>query len=108
MWRYPVILLLACCISLTIDAQTTYKLSIKIIDNRSAPLQDASIIVLNSAQGSFSAANGEASIPGIAAGNYTIQVSHVGYATVEQRVTVPNESTVVIRMSDASTQLGEV
>jgi len=73
-------------------------------------VSDAHIIVLNTRFGTVSAPDGHFSFSGIPAGNYLIQVSHVGYKTVRKKIdlTQLNEIQVKIFLEDTAALLKEV
>lgn len=86
----------------------TIKGTITTSDNKPAP----SVIVLlkGTKKGTISDENGQYTIRNVAPGNYTIEVSLIGYETVSQPVTVEKEKTVTVNLQlDVSEQkLNEV
>ncbi len=69
-------------------AQSTIKLSGKVLDERENPISTATVRLLNTNTGTISNSQGSFSIPDVAAGNYTILVSAVGCAEISKRIDV--------------------
>jgi len=97
-------------ISITGWAQQNSKLSGKITDATSSPVNKASVYILNTNYGAITDANGIFEILNISPGNYTVQVSAIGYATVNRNVTVSNSSpqTLDVPLNISATQLDAV
>src|SRR5215203_7028899 len=97
-------------ISFSSWAQQSGKLSGKITDATSSPVNKASVYILNTNHGATTDANGGFEILNILPGNYTVQVSAIGYATVNRNVAISNSSPqafdVPLKMS--ATQLDAV
>jgi iron complex outermembrane receptor protein len=92
------------------QSQKLINFSGNITDSRSAPIAGSSIYLLNTNRGTFTDNKGVFSFKGIPEGKYTIQVSAIGFATINQEVLI-NESTSQsfnIRLIDAATQLDAV
>jgi iron complex outermembrane receptor protein len=70
----------------------------QITDNSSRPLPGASVYLLNTQFAAITDAEGRFAIVRVPAGEYTVQVSAVGYATVTQSFTI-NTATEVLNMS---------
>ncbi|MEP6514370.1 MAG: TonB-dependent receptor plug domain-containing protein, partial [Parafilimonas sp.] len=99
------------CLSLTIISFKVYSqpLTGKITDNRSNPVSDAFIYLLNTNMSAFSNAQGNFSFKYIPAGEYTVSVSAVGYATVNREFSAGiAHNELNIQLTDASGQLDEV
>ncbi|HWB28647.1 MAG TPA: TonB-dependent receptor [Chitinophagaceae bacterium] len=82
----------------------------RILDKRSKPIQAASIFVLNTNMATISDANGDFEIKNIATGDYTIAVSAVGFATINEKVHVAKtgNAPVSLMLADAANQLDAV
>jgi len=78
-------------------------------DERSNPVSYASVYLLNSHFFAVSDTSGNFTIKNIHAGNYTIVVSAIGYATINKsiQVTKETETSLNIQLTDASKQLDE-
>ena len=71
-------------------AQQNGRLSGKITDARSGAVNKASVYLLNTNYGAITDANGAFEIINIIPGNYTVQVSAIGYATINRNVAISN------------------
>ena len=101
------LLLLASC---AIFAQNSLMLSGTIKDVSSRGIPKASVNILNTNFGAVTDTEGNFSISGVPSGQYTLQISAIGYATAEKRIVLSqskNES-LVIQLSPSSTQLDVV
>src|SRR5687767_3380954 len=76
-------ILMLACISF---AQQQTDLSGKIIDAKSNPVSKASVSILNTNIGAITDANGVFIIRNILPGNYTVQISAIGYATTNRQI----------------------
>lgn len=78
----------------------------KVTNQRGVPLPNASIIVRGISKGTAAGTQGEFNISGLKAGSYSLQVSAVGFKTVERVVTVRDnevaELTFQLEETDAS------
>ena len=88
----------------------TAVLSGTISDPSSKPIPRASVHVLNTNFGAVTDPLGRFSIPGVTVGEYTLQVSAIGYATIERQINVtPNQGEPFgIQLRPSSTQLDAV
>jgi iron complex outermembrane receptor protein len=108
--------LIICCfvfsLSLTIAAQNNKGniLSGKIINAKSAPVPRSTVYLLNTHDGTISDERGNFSFKNLPAGKYVIQVSAVGYATIQMDVSIANNSneSLNIQLVDAERQLDAV
>jgi iron complex outermembrane receptor protein len=91
-------------------AQQNGKLSGKITDARSGAVNKASVYLLNTNYGAITDANGSFEIISIIPGNYTVQVSAIGYATINRNVAISNtgSETLDVQLNVAATQLDAV
>ncbi len=82
----------------------------KITDDKGLPIVNASVLILGTKRGTAADANGEFNLTGIKAGNYKIQISAVGFATLVRDITIKdNESlTLAFQMSEDNTRLNDV
>ena len=79
-------------------------------DERSSPVSYASVYLLNSNFFAVSDTSGSFMIKNIPEGNYTLVVSAVGYATINEviQITKQGQTPFDLRLTDASRQLDEV
>src|SRR5882724_11780325 len=79
----------------------------KIADEKGLPLVNASILLLGTKRGTAADANGEFNLAGVKAGNYKLQISAVGFATLVRDITIKdNESTELnFQLKEDNTQL---
>ena len=91
-------------------AQQTINVSGKITDTRSTPVNKASVYILNTNLGAITDANGVFTIKNISPGNYTLQVSAIGYATVNRKIMLSKETnqTLDFQLINSSMQLDAV
>jgi len=82
----------------------------KITDEKGLPLVNASILLLGTKRGTAADANGEFNLAGVKAGNYKLQISAVGFATLVRDITIKdNESTELnFQLKEDNTQLNDV
>ena len=74
-----------------------------------APLGGVTITLLNTNQGTVTAANGTFVLSKLANGQYTLSISSVGYATQTRLLTIPGPATLEsITLAENDNQLGEV
>jgi iron complex outermembrane receptor protein len=92
------------------QSQQTSKFSGKIIDARSLPISGSTVYLLNTNQGTASDEQGNFSFKNILPGKYTVQVSAVGYATIQKDIIIEGSATasVNIQLADATRQLDAV
>jgi iron complex outermembrane receptor protein len=100
-------ILMLSCISV---AQQRNELSGKIIDAKSNPVSKASVSILNTNMGAITDANGVFVIRNISPGNYTVQVSAIGYATTNRQVNLTKglPQTLDVQLNVSLTQLDAV
>ena len=91
-------------------AQQNGRLSGKITDARSGAVNKASVYLLNTNYGAITDANGAFEIINIIPGNYTVQVSAIGYATINRNVAISSagSQTLDVQLNVAATQLDAV
>jgi iron complex outermembrane recepter protein len=79
-------------------------------DERSNPVSYASVYLLNSNFSAVSDTVGNFAIKNIPEGNYTIVVSAIGYATINETASLTHDgkTSFEVRLADASKQLDEV
>ena len=73
-------------------SQNKGNLSGKIIDDKSNPVTGASIHLLNTQLGTITNDAGIFQLSSIPAGNYTIQISAIGYASIDQEIAISTGS----------------
>jgi TonB-linked SusC/RagA family outer membrane protein len=71
----------------------------RITDGGGAPVANASIVLEGTDKGAAANTNGEFVLTGIAAGNYKLQVSAVGFAPLEQPVTVKDNEALSLHLT---------
>ena len=105
-------LLLFCLLLLTTlvsVAQSESVLKGKIVDENSNPLQSVSVRLLNSQHGAVTNKDGQFLIKNIPAGNYTLNVTRIGYAETNLPVRISgNESEISIVLNPSYQQLSEL
>ena len=106
----------ACCLLISLltcfigYSQQLITIRGNIKDERSGPVGDASVYLLNSNFFAISDTSGSFRIKNIPEGNYTIVVSAVGYATINAsiQITKQGKTSFDLQLTDASKQLDEV
>ncbi len=84
------------------------KLEGKIIDETGSPVAYATVQITELKYGVSTDAEGFFSFGEIAPGNYTLLISHVGYATVEKKITIKESGhELIINMRKTPVTLGE-
>jgi iron complex outermembrane recepter protein len=93
-----------------VDAQKKITVTGKITDNASNALSNATIRLLNTPITVFSDATGSFTISSISSGNYTLEISAVGYATVAKTIKVSDkaENTFHFQLQNSLLQLEAV
>lgn len=93
-----------------IIAQQKPDVSGKVTDKNGAPVASASVAVLNTGVGTVSNDKGEFTIRGLQAGNYTIQVSALGYTTINEKIqlTASGITSLALVLTDMDSQLDAV
>lgn len=79
----------------------------KVVDKNQEPLVEASVMVKETKQGTSTDKEGKFRI-GLKEGTYTLQVSYLGYKTVERTVKLNESMEIVIELSTDETVLDEV
>jgi len=104
---YSLLLMFA---SVAAYSQQYASLSGKITDTRSNAVQGATVFVLNTNLAAISDVQGSFEIKNIMAGDYTITVSAVGYATINEQVHVlkSGNAALAFKLADATNQLESV
>lgn len=95
------------CITLIGISQQTNKLSGKVIDDHSKPLQHASVYLLNSGSSVLTDSAGSFQFTNILPGKYAVEISATGFASVVKEVST-GSSNVLIQMVRTTVQLDEV
>jgi len=82
----------------------------KVTNNKGAGIPNSSVYLLNTTIASVSDAQGNFSFKGLTAGNYEIQISSVGYATLNKEISIGVSGSMAINftLADASLQLEAV
>lgn len=104
------LLLITTCIQLTVFSQKGVSFTGKVTDEKSNPIPNATIAVLNTQISVVSDAQGIFTIRGLATGDYRIIISSIGFATIEQELHLPASpgNSDVIKLADASRQMSTV
>ncbi len=106
------ILLLSCIVLFSHVLFAQNLLKAKIVDAESLrPLIGANAYVTKLDIGASSGSNGNVDIKKIPDGTYTIRFSYVGYETLKEQITFPNDSTqkrIIIKLEKQPVNLGEV
>lgn len=89
--------------------QNRGSLSGKITDAQSQPVAGVTVRLINSAYGTATDANGAYTISEIPTGDYTLQVTAVGYASQRRNITISSSTeTFDIQLEESTTQLDAV
>jgi len=73
-------------------SQTRLTLAGKVVDEKSNPIAGASVHLVNTQKGTITDTTGRFQLRNIPAGNYTLQVTAIGFASMEQAVSITNAS----------------
>lgn len=92
-------LLLLCSVVLSF-ARPLPNLSGQVVDSKGQPLVGASIYIHESRTGAVSGSNGKFSTPSLPAGNYLVEVSYQGYASVLVTVTIKENTYQVFTLQE--------
>ena len=97
-------------VSCSIFAQTSATLSGTVTDAASRGISRASVKILNTNFGAVTDGEGKFTIASIPSGQYTLQVSAIGYATIDKHIVLAQNSNegLSIQLSPSSTQLDVV
>ncbi|HET6993914.1 MAG TPA: TonB-dependent receptor [Chitinophagaceae bacterium] len=97
-------------ITSTIQGQSTTRLSGKVTNARSTPVAGSTVYLLNTNSGTVSDDQGNFSFGNLPAGEYILQVSSIGYATVYKDVIIKGGETesLAIQLPEAGLQLDAV
>lgn len=101
-----IIIFLFLFVSTFTNAQT-FTLSGKVVDENKEPLAGATILVKETNQGTSSISDGTFQFR-LKQGNYTLQVSYVGFKTLERKVSLTKNQEIVITLSSDENILDEV
>ena len=82
----------------------------KITNNKSQPISNSSVYLLNTNRGTSSDAQGNYSFKKLSPGKYEIQISSIGYATLSKEIVIAGSSkqSFNFRLADAGVQLEAV
>lgn len=105
-----------CCLFISlvvyfsVASQTRVSIEGNIRDNNSNPIPYASVFLLNTNFFAVSGPSGGFSIRDVPAGEYTIAISAIGYAAINETVHITNEgrTSFDFQLSDATKQLDEI
>jgi iron complex outermembrane receptor protein len=93
----------------SVIAQAAAQLSGKITDDKGQPVEGVSVHLLNTNTGTISNAQGNFFIEHLYPGNYTLQASAIGFATVKKEVSVSEVTgSITITLNPTATRLDEV
>ncbi|MBC7827341.1 MAG: TonB-dependent receptor [Chitinophagaceae bacterium] len=106
-FRYTLLMILT---SLSVLSQKTTVLEGKITDDFSQSIPKVSVHVLNTNYGTTTDATGQFRIINIPPGRYTLQISAIGYATIDKNIILSGSGhePMVINLKPSSTQLDAV
>ncbi|HVI48536.1 MAG TPA: TonB-dependent receptor [Chitinophaga sp.] len=87
-----------------------YTVSGRVQDNKGAPIENATVVLLPLNKGAFTNSKGAFVIKGVAAGTYTLRVSFVGFTSYEQSLTISGDisNTLLITLTPAANALNDV
>ena len=91
-------------------AQQKIQFSGKIVNAKSVPVAGSTIYLLNTNQGTVSDNQGNFSFSNLPAGEYAVQVSSIGYATLNRDIVIGRSGTTSLNftLADAAVQLDDV
>ena len=79
-----------------------------VLDDKGAPVENATVTLLPGNKGAFSNAKGAFTITGVPPGSYTLRVTFIGYTTYEQKLTVDKDITgLVITLKASASALND-
>jgi len=90
------------------NAQTHYKVSGTVVDENKEPLTGATVFLLPIKSGTITDARGDFRIDGLAKGDYTIQISFVGYKTFIDTLALSRNRQYNIQLDVSALNLQEV
>ena len=104
---FSFILLMICCSAYTRQGIT---ISGRITDSKSNGISNASVYLLNTNYAVISEKQGGFTIHNIAAGDYIVSISAIGYATINEKLTITKElnQVLVFHLEDVISQLEAV
>ncbi|HEY9534447.1 MAG TPA: TonB-dependent receptor, partial [Mucilaginibacter sp.] len=103
------ILLLSQMILLSAGAQNKFSLTGKITDEQSNPIAQATVHLLNTNTGTTTDDKGNFNLNNLYPGAYQIEVSAVGYAIINEAITINNaDNKIQLTLRQTSRQLNEV
>lgn len=104
------VLMTTMCICLSVHSQDVLNVEGRITDKRSNPISFATVYLLNTSHSVFSDTGGNFKIKNISAGDYVIEVSAIGYATINEKLHIIKEagSAFNFQLADAASQLDAV
>lgn len=94
-----------------VHAQSTGKISGRVVDEAEAPIPGASVLVVDTGQGATTDADGYYTILNVGAGTYTLRISFIGYTpqVVEGvDVNISQTTTINATLLDETAQIDEV
>lgn len=94
--------------SIQLNAQTLRQLSGRITDAQRNPVAGATVRLLNTNRATVSGGNGNFSFQNLPSGQYTVQVSAVGFATITEEVNASDNNAVTVVLPSTAKQLDEV
>ncbi len=87
-------------LSVQASAQGSGTISGKIVDSTSqAPIASAAIVVVGTARGTLSRVDGGYTLTGVPAGSAAIRITRIGYAAVQQQMTVTAGTTATLNVA---------
>jgi len=94
--------------SVALKAQKMVTLSGRVNGRNDKSVQGASVSLLNTHQGNVTDVNGKFSIPQLPAGNYTLRISAIGYASLDTSISLAQDVSIDVLLADGASQLDEV
>src|ERR1700730_15849618 len=80
-----------------------------VLDEKGNPVKWASLHILNTDVSMLSDEAGQFSLPALPKGNYTVEISAIGYAKIEKQIQIPQGAEkLVFRLARSTTQLDAV
>ncbi len=101
-------LMMILCIGISTANAQQINFTGKVTDNESKPVAGASVYLLNTNRGVATNDKGEFSIPGLVAGRYRVEISAIGFATINRDVNINGSETPVFELEEETRQLDAV
>lgn len=89
-YKYSMSFLILFCIVASATAQKQFSVAGTVSDGGGAPIAGASVIILNTNWGTITDKAGRFKMTGFSSGQYLLQVSAVGYTTINEKIHIDN------------------